>query len=163
MFNLIKYAEWAYKGNVTQVVGVPDPIGMTITPGVGNMFLLKSITLVAGTFGGARTISINHVNSGAAQLMKLMSVALTTGQVVTGPNLRVNVSTILADTVNAIGAPFLPYYIGGTDYFAIHGAALANTEVLTFLLRGLILTGNLPTTTVVGTGVTLTESYSRVQ
>jgi len=156
-----QWGMWAYLGYVTQVVAVPTPIGIKIAVPTDDELRVCSASILAGTFGGARAVVLNHLDGADNTLHLLMAASLTTGQVIYGPSARHHASTATADTVSAIGAPFMPHPVVGDDYIKLEGASLANTEVLTLRLRGLVRRG-LPTLSTIGAGIPRTDTYSKV-
>lgn len=154
-------ATWFFNGLVTQVVGVPASIGITITVPVGGEAQVLSVRIFTGTLGAGRALALYHRAPSTYTLQQLMGGTFTTANSIFGPSIRAHDGTITSDTNGAIGVPYMPYLVSGGDQIHLTCASLANGETITLAIR-MRIRGKAPTVAAFGAGVALTTTTEEV-
>lgn len=122
------------KCEVVQVVAVPTPIGLKMTPGAGNEIVVTQITTGNDDYAASRTISVQVIDSAASFVNDLMKASIDNKRLL-GPGLGELGSTIIANTPEHLGAKSLPMFISGTDSLQFKGDSLADGEKITIKVR----------------------------
>lgn len=158
MFDTQKWFIWQYEATITNTKDAGQNVSILITPGTGNKLILLFGQTGPDDYGAGRTfIYTIHEGDNDAQIAQLCEGTLT------NDNVRINFPYLTDSAPDSSDTPISNSMciIAGTDYIRIFAGSLADNEVVTLVVRALVL--NKPTVTTNPTAeVTHTEVYSRL-
>jgi hypothetical protein len=148
MFNLEDYRCFHLTQKITQAAAADAVIGINVDPATGGMFI-HSIKFGPDDYAAGRDIDV-WLLQGAVKLHLLMNDSVDNTPVY-GPTIATNLSTDVANTPNAIGIPYMPYYIPKERTFRVQGNSLVDGETLTAQI--IVFAKFIPVTSTTGTDV----------